>query len=73
MKRRGLTRLQTARILGISPRMVDWYINGGYEVPRGVGLLMLALDEGALRPEWLEQCPLPVHRPGRKRAAVSAA
>ena len=45
IERWNLTRQQAADSLGISPRMVYFYINGTYKMSMTLGLLIKALDE----------------------------
>ena len=45
MQRWRLTRGEVGEALGVSERMIYWYLNGKHVMPKTVGLLMKALGE----------------------------
>lgn len=45
MRRWNLTRNQAGKELGVSQRMIYWYLNGKHAIPQTIGTLVKALDE----------------------------
>ena len=45
MQRWDLSRRKAAEELGVSERMVYWYLSGTHQVPKSIILLIKALDE----------------------------
>jgi predicted transcriptional regulator len=45
LRRWNLSRERAGELLGVSERMVYWYLNGKHTVPKTVSLLMKALEE----------------------------
>lgn len=45
MRRWNLTRNQAGKELGVSQRMIYWYLNGKHAIPQTISTLVKALDE----------------------------
>ena len=45
MQRWNLSRGQAGDALGVSERMIYWYLNGKHAMPKTIGLLIKALGE----------------------------
>ena len=54
-----LSRRHAAQALGISERMLYWYLHGKYKVPRTVELLMTALEQNWNNPRVTPSVVLP--------------
>lgn len=44
MRRRSLSRKQAGKALGVSERMIYWYLNGKHAIPQSICLLIKALE-----------------------------
>lgn len=47
MRRRSLSRKAAGQALGVSERMIYWYLNGKHAIPQSIHLLIRALEAQA--------------------------
>lgn len=55
MTKFGLLQIDAALICGVTPRTVNNWYHGRQPVPRAVGLLLQALDEGLVPIKWIAE------------------
>lgn len=53
MSKFSLLQVDVALICGVTPRTVNNWYHGRQDVPRAVGLILRALDEGLVPIEWV--------------------
>lgn len=63
MNRLNLSREDLASLSGKSVRQVYSWTSGLFSVPRSVAILVLALDEGMISPEWVVSAIKKLNRP----------
>ena len=54
MENGGVVLNDVALIMGVSKRQVTSWRNGTHPIPRSVAILMMALNEGRIKLDWLE-------------------
>lgn len=63
MNKLNLSREDLASLSGKSVRQVYSWTSGLFSVPRSVAILVLALDEGMISPEWVVSAIKQLNRP----------
>lgn len=63
MNKLNLSREDLASLSGKSVRQVYSWTSGLFSVPRSVAILVLALDEGLISPEWVVSAIKKLNRP----------